>query len=106
MNKKQNKKMNKYEAISMLTYLRDFLGVTEQLSTLKKATHKDIKWIGFENSVPVPFDYVDNDDLARGNIVLVIDSQKHIAPYQNPLRIKEQQHYIKKKHRGGKNDIR
>lgn len=98
MNKKQSQKLNKYEAISMLTYLKDYLGITEQLSVLKRATHKDIRYLQFENSQAVPFECVDNDDLATGRIVLVLDSKNHIAPYKNPLRMRNKS-YVKERTR-------
>lgn len=89
MNSKQNRKFNKYETISMLVFLKDFVGITEQLKTLKKATHKDIKFLKFEKVIAVPFECVDNDDLATGKILLVTDVKNHIAPYKNPLRMQE-----------------
>lgn len=87
MNKKQNKKFNRYATITMQTFLKDYVGITEQLNILKRASHKDIKQIGFQNVITIAFENVDNDNLAMGDILLVIDIQHHIAPYLNPLRI-------------------
>lgn len=97
MNKKQNRKFNRYETITMLTFVKDYLGITEQLNYLKKASHRDIKYIGFEDVITIPFEDVDNDDLATGDILLVIDYQHHIAPYINPLRISNKETNIKKR---------
>jgi len=88
MNRKQNRKFNRYETITMLTFVKDYVGITEQLNFLKKASHRDIKCIGFEDVITVPFENVDNDDLATGDILLVVDVHNHIAPYLNPIRIK------------------
>ena len=97
MNKKQNRKFNRYETITMLTFLKDYVGITEQLNFLKKASHRDVKSIGFEGVITIPFDNVDNDNLATGDILLVIDFNHHIAPYVNPLRIENKKISIKKR---------
>lgn len=81
----------------MLTFLKDFAGITEQLNNLEKATHKEIRYLGLQNVVAVPFEYVDNDHLATGEILLVLDIEHHIAPYQNPLRMKKKIKRLSKK---------
>ena len=87
MNKKQRKKFNRYPTISMLTFLVDYVGITEQLDSLQYASFKDIKFLGFSNVVPVSFEDIDNDVLATGDVLLVTDSSNNVAPFLNPFRI-------------------
>ncbi len=78
-----------YGAITMIDFLESYVGINEQFGSLKHATHKDIKALSFKEVVSIPFDIIDNDDLAMGNVLLVTDCMHHIGAYRNPLRKEE-----------------
>ena len=87
--KKLNKIVQLYGTIPMIYFLRDYVGINEQLSALEMATHVDVKIMNFSNVVSIPFDIVHSDDVAIGKVILVEDYKHNIGAYINPLRIEE-----------------
>ena len=87
--KKLNKIVQLYGTVSMVYFLRDYVGIDEQLSALENATHVDVKIMNFSNVVSIPFDIVHSDDVAIGKVILVEDYKHNIGAYINPLRIEE-----------------
>ena len=87
--KKLNKIVQLYGTIPMVYFLRDYVGINEQLSALEKATHVDVRIMNFSNVVSIPFEIVHSDDVAIGNVILVEDYKHNIGAYINPLRINE-----------------
>lgn len=85
--KKLNKIVQLYGTVSMVYFLRDYVGIDEQLSALENATHVDVKIMNFSNVVSIPFEIVHSDDVAIGNVILVEDYKHNIGAYINPLRI-------------------
>ena len=82
--------------------LRDFLSNYCNLDVFNdgiKLTHRDLKLFNFPNVVAVGFDKVQTDDIKMGNIILVRDSYKNIAPYRNPVRIEENKKIRERKRR-------
>ena len=87
--KKLNKIVQLYGTIPMVYFLRDYVGINEQLSALEKATHVDVRIMNFSNVVSIPFEIVHSDDVVIGNVILVEDYKHNIGAYINPLRINE-----------------
>lgn len=81
--------------ISMEYFIEGYVLVEEQIDFLKKATHKDIKFLNFNNVKAVPFELISKDSVFTGEILLVKDIKNNIVPYLNPLRMND----IKKKER-------
>lgn len=75
--------------IPMKIFLKEYVGIDIQLDLLKKATHKDVKYLNFNNVKAVPFELINKENIYTGDIILVTDGKHHIAPYLNPNRIKE-----------------
>ena len=98
MNRKELKKQSN---ISMRQFLRDYYDINEdEIERLYKLSHKEIKSVlsdvyHFEYPC-VNFDDVDIDDILCGNVILVKDFGGHLAPYNNPILLLENDWRLKK----------
>ena len=87
MNKKQLKKQ---ENISMEKFLKNYVGIQNEaiLNDLMSLTHREIKEvcdaIYLLDLTRISFENVTKEDIERGNILLVVDKDKNLAPYENP----------------------
>lgn len=88
--------MNDYfvaDSVDDVISLKDFLANYCDLNVFGddvKLAHKELKLFNFPNVVAVGFSNVQTDDIKTGNIILVRDSYRNIAPYRNPVRIEEE----------------
>lgn len=89
LRKKLKKYVSLYGTVKMIDFLMKYVGIDSQLKNLENATHKDVRVFHFNDVVAVPFETLDNDDLALGNILLVVDCKHHIGAYKNPVRMQK-----------------
>ncbi|HHW69017.1 MAG TPA: hypothetical protein GX747_01575 [Tenericutes bacterium] len=78
-----NKKIIKNEKkITLTKFLKIYYGINNPCTSLLR--HKDIDAFCIEGIKKVPFESVDNDDIRRGNILLVTDRDNNIGAYIRP----------------------
>lgn len=87
----KNLNLDKKFVISMEQFVLEYFGEEDAkaLKFIKTLRHSDLK-IQMTIAKCVPFDIVDKHKIYTGEIILVKDSEGHIAPYLNPLRIQMQ----------------
>lgn len=86
------KRLRKMESISMARFLENYCDVesSELIFKLSLLTHKQLKEIALGYNVKIKtisFDDVYEDDLNRGDVILVTDVFNHVAPYKNPKKL-------------------
>lgn len=85
-----NKRMEKQYRLPMPKFLRDYCHIKDEdlICKLGKLSHRQLKEV-CKNAYQIrlstlPFEAVNEIDLCCGNIILVTDAYKHVAPYKNP----------------------
>lgn len=88
MNKKEIRNQN---YCLMETFIMSYIGINDKKITkeLLKLNHKDFKeycrMLGI-NLTCVPFEFVTKEDIENGDILLVADKKRCVAPYKNPIK--------------------
>ena len=87
------KELEQLPFISLETFLRHYLKVNNDhmIKSFKDLTHQDFKE-AYEDLYDfklkrMPFDFIAVEDILRGDILLVADKKRHLAPYINPIQI-------------------
>jgi hypothetical protein len=79
------------KSITMKNFLKNYCNIenNEIIDKLSSLSHKDLKIVASViyniNLVSLPFDIVNKENINRGNIILVRDTNHNLAPYKNPL---------------------
>lgn len=76
------------DVIELVEFLNYYCGIDIDFEN-NKVSHRNLKFFGFPGVVSISFGEVRTSDIKTGEVILVRDSYKHIAPYINPLRVKE-----------------
>ena len=84
------KKKNNNNYISINKFLRIYYGVTDENLLTGNITHKALKQLIPElKRLPFDYSYKNQNLIASGNIVLVIDCNGNVIPYETPQAVED-----------------
>ena len=71
------------EFVDLISFLRDFYGISNSSLKFKKLRHHDIEYL-FPFIKKCPINIVTMEEIAKGNIIAVYDKNNNIVYYYNP----------------------